>query len=482
MPDHGLTYSPMVEEALLSVWRLLRGEYRISRRSLSLLLILGDDGALSLVRDVEPERYPEIASVVGRIRARNGPALETSVQQTRNRFARSVAGEAITSMSPTGATFAERLSNWCTRPATGVPILLLVVATGLYGFVGVLGGQVLVGLLEEGLFEGLVNPAVSDWVRGTFHALWLERLLVGEYGIWTLGVTYAFALILPLVGTFFLAFSVLEDSGYLPRLALLVDRVFKYLGLNGRAVIPIVLGFGCDTMATIVTRILETRRERLLATFLLSLAIPCSAQLGVMTGLLAGRPIAFVIWAGIMTATFLLVGYLAARVIPGERADFVLELPPLRWPSPANVATKTLARMHWYFLEVIPLFVLASVILWFADMTGLLRYALAAMHPIATILGLPPEAGEAFLFGFFRRDYGAAGLYRLHEHHGLTGNQQLVAVVTLTLFLPCVAQLLVMRKERGTRTALAILAFILPFALTAGTLLNWSLRVLGISL
>ncbi len=481
MPRIRVRYSAAVEDAIHDMTLLLHGPYRISHRSLALLLLQGDDGASELVVATEGKRAEAILGLAEELRGRLGGTLESDLQRARLHAAREVVREALIERPGNRETLAAHIGQWCTRPLTGIPILLLVIGVGLYWFVGVIGGSVLVELLEVRLFENVINARVSGWVD-SLQVPWLSRLLVGEYGVWTLGVTYAFGLILPLVGTFFLAFSLLEDSGYLPRLAMLVDRIFKYLGLNGRAVIPIVLGFGCDTMATIVTRILETRRERILATFLLSLAIPCSAQLGVMTGLLSGKPLAFAIWMTIMTLTFLLVGYLAAKILPGEKPPFVLELPPMRWPAIGNVLAKTLARMHWYFLEVVPLFLLASVILWVADMTGALRLALRGIEPIVLFLGLPAKASEAFLFGFFRRDYGAAGLYRLQEHHGLSGNQQLVAVVTLTLFLPCVAQLLVMQRERGTKASLAMLAFIVPFALGVGGLLNWILSSLGVSL
>jgi len=183
-----------------------------------------------------------------------------------------------------------------------------------------------------------------------------------------------------------------------------------------------------------------------------------------------------------MTGTLLFAGYVAAQIIPGEKPFFVLELPPMRLPMLSNVVAKTLARMHWYLLEVVPIFVVASVILWLADLTGALQAALHAIQPITAILGLPAKASEAFLFGFFRRDYGAAGLYRLQEQHLLNGNQELVAVVTLTLFLPCIAQLLVMFKERGFKASVAMVAFILPFALGVGSLLNWILKILGVQL
>jgi ferrous iron transport protein B len=272
---------------------------------------------------------------------------------------------------------------------------------------------------------------------------------------------------------------VLEDSGYFPRLALLVDRGFKRIGLSGRAVIPMVLGFACDTMATMVTRTLETRRERVLATMLLALAIPCSAQLGVILAVLSGAPAALAVWGLSLLAVFVLVGLLGARLIPGETASFHMELPPLRWPRPGNVAVKTLTRMHWYFREVLPLFLLVSVLLWIGELTGAFPLVTAALMPLVHALGLPDDAATIFVFGFFRRDYGAAGLFDLHAQGALSVRQLTVAAVTLTLFIPCVAQFLMMLRERGARTAIGMVAFITPFAFGVGWLLNVLLRGAG---
>ncbi|MFW5947961.1 MAG: nucleoside recognition domain-containing protein, partial [Gemmatimonadota bacterium] len=264
-----------------------------------------------------------------------------------------------------------------------------------------------------------------------------------------------------------------------PRLALLVDRTFKKIGLSGRAVIPMVLGFACDTMATMVTRTLETNRERVLATLLLALAIPCSAQLGVILAILSGNGAALAVLIAVMTGVFLLVGWLGAKVLPGDRPTFHMELPPLRRPTVGNVLTKTTSRMQWYFLEVLPLFLLASVLLWAGDLTGVLEVVIAGMVPVVGGLGLPAETAEAFLFGFFRRDYGAAGLFDLNQDGLLSPRQLTVAAVTLTLFVPCVAQFLMMLKERGVKTAMAIFAFTVPFAFGVGALLNQVLRGIG---
>ncbi len=374
----------------------------------------------------------------------------------------------------------ERLGRLTAHPVWGVPFLAVAVYLGLYQFVGVLGAGTLVDLLETRLFERIVNPWFSGLVER--HVPWapLADLLAGEYGVVTLGVRYAVAIIFPIVGTFFLVFSVIEDSGYLPRLAMLIDRVFKRIGLNGRAVIPMTLGFGCGTMATMVTRTLETRRERLLATLLLALAVPCSAQLGVVFAILAAHPGALGVWMGAVAAVFLLVGFLAARVLPGERPAFYMELPPLRLPRLGNVLTKTATRMVWYFKEIVPIFLAASVLIWLGVLTGVFDAVVAALRPVVGALGLPAETAPVFLYGFFRRDYGAAGLYDLQDT--LTGNQVTVAAVVLTLFTPCVAQAAIMFKERGWKTGLGILAFILPASFLAGLALHRALTALGVSL
>ena len=198
----------------------------------------------------------------------------------------------------------------------------------------------------------------------------LQDLIANDYGIVTLGIRYATAIVLPVVATFFLMFSLLEDSGYLPRLSLMLDRLFKSIGLSGRAVIPMVLGLGCDTMATLVTRTLETKRERLIATILLSLAIPCAAQWGVIVGLLAQKPTALIFWAGFITVIFLAAGYLLARLLPGKQGGFYMEIPPLRLPKLKNILTKTYVRVKWYFYEILPLFIWASVLIWLGRLTG----------------------------------------------------------------------------------------------------------------
>jgi ferrous iron transport protein B len=297
-----------------------------------------------------------------------------------------------------------------------------------------------------------------------------------------LGVRYAFAIILPIVATFFFAFAIVEDTGYLPRLAMLVDQLFKRMGLSGRAVIPLVLGFGCSTMATMVTRTLPSKRERIIATLLLSLAIPCSAQMGVILALLAGNPIGTLIWLGVIILVFLLIGILASKIMPGELPSFYMEIPPLRLPQLSNILRKTLSRLGWYFTEILPLFIFASVLIWLGQISGVFDALVRLLEHPVRLLGLPEKASVAFLFGFFRRDYGAAGLYDLQKAGMLSANQVVISCITLTLFLPCVAQLLMNFKERGIRMGIAISVFILFFSFSVGLLVNLTFILFNIRL
>lgn len=374
-----------------------------------------------------------------------------------------------------------RLDKLLISPASGFLILALILYLGLYKFVGSFGAGTLVNVLESG-YQQHLTPWLTQITDKFIPWIWFRGLFVGEYGILTLGLRYAFCIILPIVGLFFFVFAIIEDSGYLPRLAYLLDSIFKRIGLSGRAVIPMVLGLGCDTMATMVTRTLATKRERIIATLLLSLTIPCSAQMGVILGLLAARPGILILWAFIILAIFGLIGTILSRFMPGKPPTFIIEVPPMRLPKLKNIFLKTFVRMEWYFKEILPLFIIASVLIWVGQITGIFDVIIRVLSGPLSYMGLPGMTAPVFLFGFFRRDYGAAGLYDLAKAGTLTGNQLLISVVVLTLFLPCIAQLLITIKERGWKTATAISVFILVFAFFIGYILNTLLNIFGVQL
>jgi ferrous iron transport protein B len=253
------------------------------------------------------------------------------------------------------------------------------------------------------------------------------------------------------------------------------------MGLNGKAVLPMVLGLGCDTMATLTTRILPTRKERVLATLLLALGVPCSAQLGVILAMLAVVPLsAGLVWFAAVLGVMMAVGWLGARLLPGRIAEFVVELPPMRWPMPGNVLSKTAARVEWYLKEALPLFLAGTLVLFVLDRLQLMGAVIRAGEPVVVgLLGLPPVASEAFLIGFLRRDFAATRLFDLARGGGLDTVQLVVAMVTITLFIPCVANVFMIAKEHGARTALAMTAIIFPIAFATGGLVRVVLYALG---
>ncbi len=383
--------------------------------------------------------------------------------------------------------FAERLGHWTRDWRTGAPLMLVVLLL-MYEFVGVIGAGTLVDALENNVFNVLLTPNLQKIIpQGIFY-----DFFVGQYGLISVGLTYALAIVLPIVMTFFIAFGLLEDSGYLPRLAILSDRVFRIMGLNGKAVLPMVLGLGCDTMATMTTRILETKKERLIATILLALGVPCSAQLGVIlaiSGSLSGWAMLTVF--GVVLSQMFLVGYLSSKIVKGKRGDFIFEIPPIRVPVFKNVWTKTRYRMKWYLKEALPLFLLGTLILFVLDRVRMptpwgrlsgLDMINNSLAPLVTgVLELPRQTAQVLVLGFLRRDYGAAGLYDMVGQGLMSPVQIVVSLIVLTLFIPCVANFFMIVREQGTKKALIILAFITPFAIAVGGIVNVILRILKIS-
>lgn len=423
-----------------------------------------DLSALAARRELLQEKFTEpLAEVLQRARMMAADAIVQRVMKN--------AGQ-------TGNALVQRIGQWSVHRWYGWPIVALVLYA-VYAFVGQFGAGVLVGLLENDLFKGIINPWFQQLVTTWVPFVWLQQLLVGPYGLWTMGMTYAIALILPIVTTFFIAFGILEDSGYFARLSVLSNRAFKMLGLNGRAILPMVLGLGCVTMATLTTRILHTPRERLIVTFLLALAIPCSAQLGVVMGMLASYGMgAFLIWLGTVIFILFTVGWLSGKLVKGKRIPLMTELPPMRLPMLSNVAKKTWSRLKWYLMEVIPLFLIGAALMFVLDLIGFLPWLVKAGEPLVTgWLGLPKEASAALLMGFLRRDFGATGLFALGS--SLSPEQGLVGLVTLTIFVPCIASTMMIIKEQGLKTAVIMTGIIIPLAFLIGGLMHRALLLVG---
>ncbi len=361
--------------------------------------------------------------------------------------------ETVREIKQTG-TVADMLGRAAINPLTGIPLLILTLYA-IYRIIGVLVAGDIVGHTEEIIMQGYYEP----WIRAVIGEVVpassaAGQILIGEFGLLTMTVTYLLGLLLPLVVGFFLVLSLLEDTGYLPRIATLVDRLMTPAGLNGRAVIPLILGLGCVQLGTITTRLLESTREKSIATALLNLAIPCSAQIGVITGMLAslGGKMVF-LYASIIFACLAAAGTLLNWLLPGKSSALLIDLPKMRLPRPANIFKKTAVR-SWFFMgEASPWFFLGSFIVALLQVSGGLDLWQQLLAPLTEgWLQLPKETATAFVMGLVRRDFGAAGLTALD----MTPLQTVTSLVVITLFVPCIASLMILFKERGPREAVLV--------------------------
>jgi ferrous iron transport protein B len=493
-------YDPAIEEGIAEIAPLLPAGGGLAPRAVALMLLAGDDSLAGWVAGLPAEDRQRLAAVRRRVAARYPESLRFVISKQRLAAVDRLHDAVVTrGARSAGSDFGKRLGAWATHPVWGIPVLALVLLA-CYEFVGVFGAKTAVDFLENQVFYDRLVPwadaalrwlvpwrPAQEFLVGPAGVPFREHggFVVGRYGLFSMGLSYGMAIVLPIVATFFVAFSVLEDSGYLPRLAVMVNKLFKRMGLNGKAVLPMVLGLGCDTMATMTARIMETRKERVIVTLLLALGVPCSAQLAVIFAMLAGVSPAAAAWfAAAIALVLFLVGWLAAKVIPGRGSDFVLELPPLRVPQAGNVAVKTLARIEWYLREALPLFLAGTLLLYLLDRVGGILWLEKAAAPVVVgLLGLPRQAATAFILGFLRRDYAAAGLFLHYEPFMKAGTmtrgmeiEVVVALVTVTLFIPCIANFFMIIKERGWRTGVAMAAFILPFSVGVGAAMNQILR------
>ena len=303
----------------------------------------------------------------------------------------------------------------------------------------------------------------------------IGTILSGKYGILTLTVTYLLGLLLPLVIAFYAALAILEDTGYLPRLAVLVDGLLSRIGMNGRAIIPLILGLGCVTMAAVTTRLLTTKREKIIAMTILGFAIPCSAQLGVIQSLLAksGGIKSWLIWLSILGLVLVFTGFIMNKFLPGKATPLLIDLPPLRLPRISNVFYKAKTKVVFFMAEAIPAFFLAAFIVSVMQVMGLLNKVIDLFKPISkNLLHLPEEVSISFILGMVRRDFGAFGLTELP----MTPAQVTVASVVLTLFVPCIATVAVMAKEQNWKVAVGIWVSSMVLAISIGSILA---RILG---
>ena len=416
------------------------------------------------------------------------PAHRMRIYGLRRQHVNALARQVVQDTSKPGSTgkmFSQRLGKALLNPFVAF-ISMLVILYALYQVVGIWVAGDLVGLTEgklmlgqnSGAWPGLV-PLMQGVISHFFPSgSFLYTLLGGEFGVLTMSVQYIFGVLFPLVLGFYVYISILEDCGYLPRIAVISDALLTRIGLNGRAVIPLILGLGCVTMATVSTRVLTSNRERTIASTILAITIPCSAQLGVLIALMAkaGGVMAWLVYCGVLLTILSILGTLLNRLLPGRSSGLILDLPPMRLPNIRNIARKTWVRTVVFLQEAAPLFMLGSLLVSFLQVTHGLEAIQNGLGPLIEAgLRLPGETAQVFVMGLVRRDFGAAGLYLMANR--LAPAQMLTCLMVITLFVPCFASATVIWKERGIREGVLVLAGSWLLAFGVGAILSRLLQI-----
>ncbi|MBF0160773.1 MAG: ferrous iron transport protein B [Magnetococcales bacterium] len=365
-------------------------------------------------------------------------------------------------------------AGWSARhPILGWPILLVILWLTFYS-VGRVAAE-LASLLGAWFFDPLTR-AVSALLTDPF----LNEMIVGNFGLLTMGVINAIVTVVPILIVFFLIINFLEDVGYLPNLSVLATRAFAPFGLTGKAVLPIILGTGCNTVATLTSRIMESRGERIMVSFLIALGVPCAVQLGIMLAIFAAAPFSvLLVVMGTVVVTSVICGIALNRLMPARPASaFILELPALRWPSWRNIVQKTYYRIKDFLLEAMPLFVFAAALMFTLEKSGLLVLIKKWLHPVITgFLSMPDKVTEVFILVLSRREVGAVYFKDMVDRGELDYYQVITGLVVMTLFVPCISNTMVMIKELGARWAVSINLGIVAIAILVGGLVDWVIRL-----
>jgi ferrous iron transport protein B len=455
---------------------LLPPETAIARKK-ALLLLDGDTAlAASLEGSLGEPAAEELRRSLQHIRQEHRGSVSREIGRRRAHIVEAMVQEATARTPRPPGRFALGFARLSRQPLTGIPILLGFVVL-IYLLVVQVAGWI------EGLLSGWIVDPVLRLVNAAVPAPFWNDLLVGDYGVLTLGLFNAFVTVLPILSAFFLAMGFLEDIGYLPNLTVLTRRALGRIGLSGRSVMSLVLGFGCKTMATLTTKGISSRKERLIAIYLIAFAIPCSAQLAIDMAIL-GRVgvLAFVIAFGTLALVEVLAGFVLNRVIPDDRmSDFIQELPPIRLPSLRAILKKTYYRILWFLKEAVPIFLIASVVLFAADRIGLLALLQRGLRPIVVgWLGLPLSMVEVMILTLARHEAAAGFLLRMVEAGSLTYIQSIVAVVITTMFVPCFANIVAMCRQLGTARGIAVTLIINVSSFVLAGALHWVLVFLNV--
>lgn len=377
-------------------------------------------------------------------------------------------------------TLWETLEDASVRPFTGFLMAAGVIYTS-FKIVRVLG-ETIINKITDPIFYTLYQPVLEKLTDSWHEEGFWFHLLIGDLiggkidfkqslGLLTTAPYIEFGMVLPYVISFYFVLSVLEDVGYLPRLAILLDNLLHRLGLHGYAIIPVLLGFGCNVPGILSTRVLESKRERFIAATVISIGVPCVPLQAMIIGLLGAHGGFYV--GGVYLTLFVIVlvlGMVLNRVLPGYSPEFMIEIPPYRVPPLRVLGQKLYVRVKGFVLEAAPIVLLGVFVINILIYFRLFDILTGAFAPVIHgLFGLPKESIIALVIGFFRKDVAVGMLMPL----GLTAKQLFISATLLAISFPCIATFAVMLKELGVKDLIKSTLIMIAISVLVGTLLNY---------
>jgi len=373
----------------------------------------------------------------------------------------------------------ENLEDASSHRIGGIFIALLVLFATFW-FVR-FGGEGIIGYVADPLFENLWTPLLAKLslalgAGGFWHNVLIGNLIGGEidyfqsFGLLSTGLYIPLAAVLPYIIAFYLVLGILEDVGYLPRLAVLMDTIMHRLGLHGYAIIPTILGFGCNVPGIMATRILESRKQRFIAATLISIGVPCAALQAMIIGVVGQQGMGYVAMVyGSLFISWVIIGLILNRAVKGFNPELLVEIPPYRLPPWRAIGEKLWLRVSGFIKEALPIILGTVLVVNILYTLGVFNAIADVTAPVLTGLwGLPKETITALVVGFLRKDAAMGMLAPL----ALTAKQLVISSTVLAMFFPCVATFVILARELGAKNLLKAIGIMIVAALIMGSLQN----------
>lgn len=475
-----IEYPDWIEKFLGIVTKLL-DHTETSPRAIGLLLLAEDNDVEKYIQNkYGAGMLLQLKDLSGEYRKESPIPCNILLTNIYNTMADQIVNEIQISTPPSKSPFLYKFGDACTKLSTGIPIAFGIIWL-MYLFVGKFGATYLVDTINVKVFENFLIPLTERIVSPIENAFIKDMIIDPDFGILPTGIFLALGLVMPVLFCFYVAFGFLEDSGYLSRLSVLLNRVFQKMGLNGKGVIPMVMGFSCVTMAILTTRMLDTKKEKIIASFLLLLGMPCAPLLAVMFVILNKMPLSatFTVF-GFIFFQILIAGFLANKILPGNKSPLFLEIPPMRLPKFFQIIKLASLKTYFFMKEAIPVFITASIFIFLFDrMGGLTALERLAEPIISGLMGLPEKSVQVFIKAIIRRESGATEIEHLSGIY--TNLQMVVNLLVMTFLSPCINATIVLFKERGTKAAIFILGSVMIYAFLVGSVVNHTCHFLGIT-